>query len=91
MCRLQAGLVIVPDWLRTQQRVPTEQAHRLPQQPALHCWPHQEDCLPCMQVGPSAAQLLLETDPAARGPRQQYEQHYAEVRERGTCWRFSSQ
>ncbi|PRW60025.1 nucleotidyltransferase DNA polymerase involved in DNA repair isoform B [Chlorella sorokiniana] len=30
-------------------------------------------------VGPSANALLLETDPAARGPREQYELHYAEL------------
>ncbi|KAI7841966.1 hypothetical protein COHA_004493 [Chlorella ohadii] len=30
-------------------------------------------------VGPSANALLLETDPAARGPREQYEMHYAEL------------
>lgn len=30
-------------------------------------------------VGPSAQQLLLETDPAARGPRVLYERHYAEL------------
>ena len=28
-------------------------------------------------MGPSAAQLLLETDPAAREPRSTYEAHYA--------------
>ncbi|KAL4458470.1 hypothetical protein ABPG75_013335 [Micractinium tetrahymenae] len=30
-------------------------------------------------VGASAQQLLLETDPAARGPREQYERHYGEL------------
>lgn len=30
-------------------------------------------------AGASATQLMLETDPAARGPRAQYEVHYAEL------------